>query len=117
MGYVPCIISLPLSPDILNRPYQRVDYENGKEAVTEVRLSHEKQGILDGTLRLILSPLTGRTHQLRVHCAHPDGLNAPIVGDELYGKLADRLYLHCQRLEFIHPILNKEIKLFCPSDF
>ncbi|MCF0243334.1 MAG: RluA family pseudouridine synthase [Bacteroidaceae bacterium] len=102
-------ISLPLSPDILNRPYQKVDYEKGKEAVTIVRRQ-------DAT-RVLLYPLTGRTHQLRVHCAHCQGLNAPIKGDELYGKTADRLYLHCQRLEFTHPETHKAITLTCPTPF
>lgn len=52
-------------------------------------------------------PLTGRTHQLRVHAAHPEGLHCPIRGDELYGRKADRLYLHAESLEFVHPITKK----------
>lgn len=102
-------ISLPLAPDFLNRPYQMVDYEKGKEAVTQYH------ALAEG--KVLLYPQTGRTHQLRVHCAHPEGLNSPIKGDELYGTLSDRLYLHCQRLEFIHPITNKQIKLYIPSSF
>ena len=58
---------------------------------------------------MILRPLTGRTHQLRVHCAHPDGLNAPIKGDELYGTKADRLYLHAEALSFTHPTTGKRM--------
>lgn len=104
-------ISLPLAPDFLNRPYQKVDFEKGKEAVTEYKIIGNTE---DGKgVHVLLYPLTGRTHQLRVHCAHHDGLNAPIVGDELYGTTADRLYLHCQRIEFVHPIYNKEVKLEC----
>lgn len=106
-------ISLPLAPDFLNRPYQKVDFEKGKEAVTEYRIMSNTE---DGKgVEVLLYPLTGRTHQLRVHCAHQDGLDAPIVGDELYGTPADRLYLHCQRIEFVHPIYNKEVKLECKA--
>ena len=106
-------ISLPLVPDFLNRPYQKVDFEKGKEAVTEYRIMSNTE---DGKgVHVLLYPQTGRTHQLRVHCAHHDGLDAPIVGDELYGTPADRLYLHCQRIEFVHPIYNKEVKLECKA--
>lgn len=108
-------ISLPLTSDFLNRPYQKVDFEKGKEAVTEYKIIGNTE---DGKgVHVLLYPLTGRTHQLRVHCAHHDGLNAPIVGDELYGTPADRLYLHCQRIEFVHPIYNKEMKLECRAPF
>lgn len=108
-------ISLPLAPDFLNRPYQKVDFEKGKDAVTEYRIMGSTE---DGKgVEVLLYPLTGRTHQLRVHCAHHDGLNAPIVGDELYGTPADRLYLHCQRIEFVHPIYNNEVKLECRAPF
>ena len=62
-------------------------------------------------------PLTGRTHQLRVHSAHSLGLNAPIVGDELYGKKADRLYLHAEYLEFKHPVSGKIIQIEKKADF
>lgn len=104
-------ISLPLAPDFHNRPYQKVDFEKGKDAVTEYRIIGSTE---DGKgTHVLLYPLTGRTHQLRVHCAHHDGLNTPIVGDELYGTPADRLYLHCQRIEFVHPIYNNEVKLEC----
>ncbi len=112
-------ISLPLAPDFMNRPYQKVDFEKGKEAVTEYKImgkvalpNQNAEG-----LALLLYPLTGRTHQLRVHCAHPEGLNMPIIGDELYGTQADRLYLHCQRLEFTHPIYNKVVKLVCEAQW
>ena len=91
-------ISLPLSSDYLNRPCQKVDYENGKEALT----IYEVMGVveMEGQPRTLLKlhPVTGRTHQLRVHCAHPDGLGMPILGDDLYGKHAKRLYLHAQEV-------------------
>ena len=91
-------ISLPLSSDYLNRPCQKVDYENGKEALTLYELMGEVE--IEGQPRTLLKlqPVTGRTHQLRVHCAHPDGLGMPILGDDLYGKHAKRLYLHAQEV-------------------
>lgn len=98
-------IDLPLSFDPLNRPRQRVDYRKGKSAVTEYEVLASK----DGHTLIALYPHTGRTHQLRMHCAHSDGLGCPIVGDELYGQKADRLYLHCDHLELIHPITEKEM--------
>ena len=91
-------ISLPLSSDYLNRPCQKVDYENGKEALTIYEVMGEVE--VEGQPRTLLklTPITGRTHQLRVHCAHPDGLGMPILGDDLYGKHAKRLYLHAQEI-------------------
>ena len=91
-------ISLPLSSDYLNRPCQKVDYENGKEALTIYEVMGEVE--VEGQPRTLLklNPITGRTHQLRVHCAHPDGLGMPILGDDLYGKHAKRLYLHAQEV-------------------
>jgi tRNA pseudouridine32 synthase/23S rRNA pseudouridine746 synthase len=101
------IIDLPLSSDPLNRPYQIVDYEHGKRAITEYRvLSSSASG--SGTL-IALWPHTGRTHQLRMHCAHRDGLGCPIVGDELYGKKADRLYLQAQAISFVHPVTGRRM--------
>ncbi len=97
-------IELPLSPDWLDRPRQRVDIENGKEAVTE----YEFTGGAEGKSRVVFHPLTGRTHQLRVHSASGMGLGMPIVGDRLYGKNAPgsltRLHLHAQKVEFKFPI-------------
>ena len=89
-------ISLPLSADYLNRPRQIVDYEKGKKAVTRYEVVGEK----DGHTLIRLHPLTGRTHQLRVHCASKEGLGMPILGDDLYGHHADRLYLHAASLRF-----------------
>lgn len=101
------IISLPLRPDYNDRPRQIVDIENGKEAVTEFITSDETR-----TVRLF--PQTGRTHQLRVHCAHKDGLDNPIKGDRLYGQKADRLYLHAATLEFTHPVTGERMKFESP---
>ena len=98
-------ITIPLTYDPLNRPRQKVDYKKGKSAVTE----YEVLASQNGRTLVALYPHTGRTHQLRMHCAHNDGLGCPIVGDELYGRKADRLYLHCDHLELIHPITGKNI--------
>lgn len=97
------VIRLPLRPDPLNRPRQVVDHEHGKEAVTHWRGS----GHTDKTI-VELYPETGRTHQLRVHCAHPDGLNSPIAGDRLYGGMtSERLMLHAAEIRFEHPITHE----------
>ena len=88
-------ISLPLNSNYLDRPRQMVDWLNGKPAVTR----YEVIGHEEGRTLVALYPLTGRTHQLRVHCAHPDGLNLPILGDPLYGRKADRMYLHAEVIE------------------
>jgi tRNA pseudouridine32 synthase/23S rRNA pseudouridine746 synthase len=71
----------------------------------------------DGKTRIHFFPVTGRTHQLRVHAAHPKGLNAPILGDELYGNPAERLYLHAECLEFTHPISGKQMIIEAKADF
>ncbi len=92
-------ISLPLRPDIDDRPRQMVDYEHGKNALTRYRVTD----CSNGHARIELHPLSGRTHQLRVHCAHPLGLDNPIVGDRLYGHTARRLMLHAQELTLTHP--------------
>lgn len=92
-------ITLPLCADLEDRPRQKVCDQQGKAAHTR----WEKVAIENGQTRVHLYPLTGRTHQLRVHCAHPAGLAMPIVGDDLYGEKASRLYLHAQKLSFNHP--------------
>lgn len=92
-------IDLPLSPNALDRPRQMVNYERGKKAVTRFRFIDDD--------KVELFPETGRTHQLRVHCAHPSGIGRPIKGDNLYGAPSDRLYLHAQSIEFIHPVSGK----------
>ena len=106
-------ITLPICPDPLDRPRQIVHETLGKPAITtyEVlqRSAHQTW--------VAFYPHTGRTHQLRVHAAHPDGLNAPIEGDTLYGRESDRLYLHAELLEFDHPTTGKRIHIEKPADF
>lgn len=98
-------ISLPLCPDIMDRPRQTVSHEHGKEAVTDYDII-----ATDGRHTLIrLTPHTGRTHQLRVHCAHSEGLDCPIHGDALYGQRAERLCLHAARITFTHPVTGKRM--------
>lgn len=106
-------ISLPLCLNPLDRPRQMVDFTHGKEAVTY----YETMGYENGKTRVYFYPLTGRTHQLRVHAAHSQGLNHPIVGDELYGWKSDRLYLHAAELEFLHPVTQKIIHITKEADF
>ena len=109
------IISLPLLPDYLNRPRQMVNHGQGKEAITEYEILER----IDGShLRIALYPKTGRTHQLRVHCAHQEGLNAPILGDPLYGnEKAVRLHLHAEEITFEHPLTGKKITIKRKADF
>ena len=107
------LIDLPLRPDVDDRPRQRVDPEHGKPAVTHYRVLERKPDVT----RLALEPLTGRTHQLRVHCSHPLGLNCPIVGDRLYGKASARLMLHAQSITFVHPVTGEQLTLDCPPEF
>jgi len=106
-------IDLPISPDYLNRPCQKLDFEHGKKAITYYKVIKQDQ---NRTL-LALFPLTGRTHQLRLHTAHPLGLGMPIVGDELYGHKAERLYLDAQRITFIHPVTHKKMNIEKKSPF
>ena len=106
-------ITLPLLCDPVNRPRQVVDYQRGKTAVTEYEVI---KTLGDKTL-IALYPHTGRTHQLRMHCAHPDGLGCPIVGDELYGRKADRLCLHCDQIEFAHPVTGERMSFNLPNPF
>ena len=108
-------LSLPLMPDYLDRPRQIVHHEQGKEAITEYEILER---IDDTHLRLALYPKTGRTHQLRVHCAHQEGLNAPILGDPLYGnEKASRLHLHAEEITFEHPLTGKKITIQRKADF
>ena len=104
-------ISLPLRPDPMNRPRQLVDLEHGKRAVTDYEFLSD--------CLVALWPQTGRTHQLRIHCAHPDGLGRPIVGDELYGKRqkGQRLMLHAAELWFQHPVTQQGMHLSASTDF
>lgn len=111
------IIALPLLPNPYDRPRQMVDFEHGKPAVTRYTIRSKRP---DGTLFVDFYPLTGRTHQLRIHAAHPDGLNAPIVGDRLYGqntmenRQTERLMLLAAEITFLHPVTKKEMH-FCLS--
>lgn len=93
-------ISLPMRGDPDDRPRQLVCFQHGKPAETH----WEKVEVKNGRCKLYLYPRTGRTHQLRVHCAHQDGLNMPIVGDDLYGQNDQRLFLHAESLTLEHPI-------------
>ena len=106
-------IELPLCLNPLDRPRQIVSREHGKEAITEYRIISESEKYT----RIAFYPLTGRTHQLRIHAAHPEGLGCPILGDELYGKKADRLYLHAEYIEFRHPISGKILRIQKEADF
>ena len=110
------VIDLPLNSDPLNRPRQIVDFENGKRAITEYRVQQTADWEGKTITLLALYPHTGRTHQLRMHCAHQQGLGCPIVGDELYGRKADRLYLQAESIAFVHPATGKRMHLFCPSE-
>lgn len=104
-------ISLPLRPDPMNRPRQFVDTEHGKRAVTDYEFLSD--------CLVALWPQTGRTHQLRIHCAHPDGLGRPIVGDELYGtrEKDQHLMLHAAEIWFRHPVTNEEMHFSLAPDF
>lgn len=106
-------VELPLCLNPLDRPRQMVHTEHGKPAVTDFEVLERK----DNHTRIAFYPRTGRTHQLRVHAAHPLGLHCPIIGDELYGKKAERLYLHAEALEFTHPITGKRVIISQKADF
>lgn len=100
-------IALPLSPDYYDRPRQIVDKSSGKPAISEYKVL---EMLPDGEIDILFHPLTGRTHQLRVHAAHPSGLGRPIKGDLLYGGTpADRLYLHAESLSFTHPTSGEKL--------
>ena len=106
-------ISLPLCADELDRPRQMVDRNKGKTAITHYKIVGKtplQDSYYSEAVKVELRPVTGRTHQLRVHCAHSEGLSCPILGDTLYGKRADRLYLHAEYLEFTHPTTGKRIR-------
>lgn len=106
-------INLPLRVDLDNRPRQLVCYEHGKTAYTNWKVVER----LNNRTRIHFFPVTGRTHQLRVHAAHPSGLNLPIVGDDLYGNSAERLYLHAETLEFKHPVFMEQMSFSVPASF
>ena len=137
-------INLPLLPNPYDRPRQMVDKAHGKPSITRCVV---RKVCADGTVLADFYPLTGRTHQLRVHAAHPEGLNAPIVGDRLYGVTNEvkidkygisdeakmdkygvtdeakmdasggRLMLHAAEIRFVHPITKEEMHFCIPSGF
>lgn len=104
------IINLPLRVDLNDRPRQLVCHEHGKAAVTKWKVLERR----DEETLIQFHPITGRTHQLRVHAAHVDGLGTPIKGDDLYGTPANRLHLHAAEITFHHPISNAVITLSAP---
>lgn len=106
-------IELPLCPNPLDRPRQMVDTQYGKPAITYYQVLERT----DKYTRIAFSPHTGRTHQLRVHAAHPSGLHCPIIGDALYGKKDKRLYLHAESIEFPHPVNGQSMCITEKADF
>jgi len=107
------VIDLPLRLDVDDRPRQLVCHEHGKVAKTRWEVIDE----LYGRTRVYFYPITGRTHQLRVHAAHKDGLNTAILGDDLYGKRGKRLHLHAEQLTFEHPTNHQEQTITIPAPF
>ena len=106
-------IQLPLRVDLDDRPRQLVCFEHGKPAKTNWEVIERK----NGKTKVHFYPISGRTHQLRVHAAHFLGLNTPIVGDDLYGEKADRLHLHADTLEFEHPTTKQPMKFYKKANF
>ena len=107
-------VDLPLCLNPLDRPRQMVHTEHGKPAITDYQVLER----LDGKrTRIAFYPRTGRTHQLRIHAAHPLGLHCPTIGDALYGEKADRLYLHAEYLEFTHPITGETVRITKEAEF
>ena len=109
------IICLPFRLDTANRPYQIYDNVNGKQGITEWK----NAGIENSKTRIIFTPRTGRTHQLRLHSSHKKGLGIPIIGDRLYGngKEGDMMMLHASYLDFSHPDTGKRIQFSSPPPF
>ena len=106
-------IKLPLRVDLDDRPKQLVDFKYGKNAETNWEIIQ----IENNKTRVYFYPITGRTHQLRVHSAHKDGLNIPILGDDLYGKKEKRLHLHAEFIEFLHPLTKEKMSFRVAPDF
>lgn len=107
------VINLPLRVDLDNRPNQIVCFDFGKPAKTEWEMLEQR----DNQTLVHFYPITGRTHQLRVHAAHQLGLNTPIVGDDLYGTKANRLHLHAESITFNHPVSKESITVTVAADF
>lgn len=112
-------IELPLMIDINDRPRQIVCFKHGKKAFTTFKKFIPQPDFSSGKslTKVYLYPKTGRTHQLRMHCAHIDGLNMPIVGDDLYGKKAERLHLHAEYLAFEHPVTKERMQFQLDAEF
>lgn len=113
-------IELPLCLNPLDRPRQMVHTEHGKPAITDFQVLERLNGDENGNenrTRIAFYPRTGRTHQLRVHAAHPLGLHCPIIGDALYGTKAERLYLHAESIKFTHPITGKTVRVTQEAGF
>lgn len=110
-------ITLPLMPDYDHRPCQKVSFEEGKPAKTIFKLLRNVQCGSSECALMLLQPVTGRTHQLRVHCAHHLGLNVPIVGDALYGATAERLMLHASYVSFRHPVSGRRVEFSSLAPF
>jgi tRNA pseudouridine32 synthase/23S rRNA pseudouridine746 synthase len=106
-------IKLPLRVDLDDRPKQLVDFVHGKNAETDWEIIRRE----NGKTRVYFYPITGRTHQLRVHAAHKNGLNTPIFGDDLYGKKTNRLHLHAEFIEFFHPSTNEKMSFTIEAEF
>jgi tRNA pseudouridine32 synthase/23S rRNA pseudouridine746 synthase len=106
-------VDLPLRVDLDDRPRQLVCYEHGKPAQTRWEVVERS----NGNTRVHFYPITGRTHQLRVHAAHSLGLNHPIVGDDLYGRRSNRLHLHAERIEFRHPLSGEWLVMEVGAEF
>jgi tRNA pseudouridine32 synthase/23S rRNA pseudouridine746 synthase len=106
-------IDLPLRGDLNDRPKQLVCFEHGKASQTKYKVVER----LNNKTRINFYPLTGRTHQLRVHASHFKGLNIPIVGDDLYGNRSSRLHLHAESIEFVHPTTREKMKIRCKEEF
>ena len=110
-------IELPLAPDYMNRPRQKVDFENGKHALTDYSVLDVVEYNSKKCALVRFEPLTGRTHQLRMHAASKEGLDCPIVGDALYGKVDKRLMLHAESLKFRHPLSGEVMEFKCKNGF
>jgi tRNA pseudouridine32 synthase/23S rRNA pseudouridine746 synthase len=106
-------VNLPLRVDLEDRPRQLVCYDYGKNAQTKWKVI----GYENGKTRIHFFPITGRTHQLRVHSAHTLGLNNPIIGDDLYGNKGDRLHLHAEFIEFMHPVSRETMSIEVAAEF
>ena len=111
------VVELPLAPDYMNRPRQKVDYLSGKHAVTRYELLKEVNYDGEQCTLVRFTPITGRTHQLRVHAAHADGLDCPIVGDAIYGSAGKRLMLHASSLSFVHPVSGNVVNVESDIEF